>query len=65
MWGICYNQIFYADDLCQLAPCAIALQKLLAICHEYRVEHDVIYNPGGGGGTKVRNGWGEEYTVYN
>ena len=30
----------------------------------YGVEHDVIYNPGGGG-TKDRNGWGEEYTVYN
>ena len=37
--------IFYADDLCLLAPCAIALQKLLDICHEYGVEHDVIYNP--------------------
>ena len=36
---------FYADDLCLLAPCAIALQKLLDICHEYGVEHDVIYNP--------------------
>ena len=36
---------FYADDLCLLAPCAIALQKLLDICQEYGVEHDVIYNP--------------------
>ena len=35
---------FYADDLCLLAPCAIALQ-LLDICHEYGGEHDVIYNP--------------------
>ena len=42
---VCYNHIFYADDLCLLAPCAIALQKLLDICHEYGVEHDVIYNP--------------------
>ena len=33
---------FYADDLCLLAPCTIALQKLLDICHEYGVEHDVI-----------------------
>ena len=40
-----YNHIFYTDDLCLLAPCAIALQKLLDICHEYGVEHDVIYNP--------------------
>ena len=42
---VCYNHIFYAYDLCLLAPCAIALQKLLDICHEYGVEHDVIYNP--------------------
>ena len=42
---VCYNHIFYADDLCLLAPCAIALQKLFDICHEYGVEHDVIYNP--------------------
>ena len=42
---VCFNHIFYADDLCLLAPCAIALQKLLDICHEYGVEHDVIYNP--------------------
>ena len=42
---VCFNHIFYADDLCLLAPCTIALQKLLDICHEYGVEHDVIYNP--------------------
>ncbi len=42
---VCFNHILYADDLCLLAPCAIALQKLLDICHEYGVEHDVIYNP--------------------
>ena len=28
---VCFNHIFYADDLCLLAPCAIALQKLLDI----------------------------------
>ncbi len=42
---VCYNHIFYADDLCLMASCTIALQKLLDICHEYGVEHDVIYNP--------------------
>ena len=42
---VCFNHIFYADDLCLLAPCAIALQKLLDICHEYGVEHDAFYNP--------------------
>ena len=42
---VCFNHMFYADDLCLMAPCPIALQTLLDICHEYGVEHDVIYNP--------------------
>ena len=42
---VCFNHIFNADDLCLLAPCVIALQKLLDICHDYGVEHDVIYYP--------------------
>ena len=27
--------MFYADDLCPMAPCAIAFQKLIDICHSY------------------------------
>ena len=46
---MCLNHILYADDLCLLAPCAIALQKLLDnqtfAMNTYGVEHDVIYNP--------------------
>jgi hypothetical protein len=42
--AICYNHLFYADDLCLLAPSAIALQRLLDICHRFGIEHDVKYN---------------------
>ena len=24
---VCFNHVFYADDLCLMAPCAIALQE--------------------------------------
>ena len=35
---VCINHVFYADDLCLMAPCAIALQELLSICYRYSVE---------------------------
>ena len=31
--NVCVNHVFYADDSCLMAPCAIALQQLLNICH--------------------------------
>ena len=31
------NHVFYADDLCLMAPCAIALQQLINICHRYSI----------------------------
>ena len=34
--NVCVNHVFYADDLCLMAPCAIALQELLNICHSCR-----------------------------
>ena len=37
---VCFNHVFYADDLCLMAPCAIALQELLNICHSY----SMLYN---------------------
>ena len=42
---VCFNHLFCADDLCLLAPCAIALQQLLDRCHKYGIEHDMMYNP--------------------
>ena len=29
---LCMNHVFYADDLCLIAPCAIALQELINLC---------------------------------
>ena len=38
----CVNHVFYADDLCLMAPCAIALQQLLNICHRYSIIIEVV-----------------------
>ena len=43
--NVCFNHIFYADDLYLMAPCAIALQELLNICHSYSISVDVNFNP--------------------
>ena len=34
---VCFNHVFYEDDLCLIAQCAIALQELLNICHSYSI----------------------------
>ena len=38
------NHVMYADDMCLLAPCSTALQKLVNICYDYANEHDILYN---------------------
>ena len=35
--NVCVNSVFYDDDLCLMALCAIALQQLLNICHGYSI----------------------------
>ena len=42
--NVCINHVFYADDLCLMAPCAIALQQLLNICHRYSIIVDLNFN---------------------
>ena len=42
--NVCVNHVFYADDLCLMAPCAIALQQLLYICHRYSIIVDLNLN---------------------
>ena len=37
---LCINHVFYADDLCLMAPCAIVLQDLIGLCYEYSVDID-------------------------
>ena len=38
------NDVFYADDLCLMAPCAIALQELFNVCYQYSNEFDLNFN---------------------
>ena len=42
--NVCVNIVFYADDLCLMAPCAIALQEVLNICHSYSIIVDFNFN---------------------
>ena len=42
--SVCFNHVFYADDLCLMAPCAIVLQELLNICHRYSIIADLNFN---------------------
>ena len=41
----CTNHVFYADDICVIAPSPIGLQGLLNICAKFGFENDVEYNP--------------------
>ena len=36
--------VFYADDLCLMAPCAIALQQVLNTSHSYSIIADLNFN---------------------
>ena len=35
----------YADDICLMAPSAIAIQKMLNLCYESSQSNDIIFNP--------------------
>ena len=39
------NHVMYADDICLMAPSAIALQKMLNLCYDFSQSNDVILNP--------------------
>ena len=41
---LCINHVFYANDLCLIARCAIALHELIGLCYEYSVETDLNFN---------------------
>ena len=42
--SICMNHLFYADDLCLLAPSPSGLQSLLDVCAKYGCENDIVFN---------------------
>ena len=39
------NHVMYADDICLMAPSAMALQKMLNFCYEFSLSNDIIFNP--------------------
>ena len=41
---VCINHVFYADDLCLMAHCAIALQELINVCYQYSNGIDMNFN---------------------
>ena len=41
---VCINHVFYTDDLCLMAPCAIALQELINVCYQYSTKIDLNFN---------------------
>ena len=41
---MCVNHVFYGEDLCLMAPCAIALQQLINVCHRYSIVVDLNFN---------------------
>ena len=41
---VCINHVFYEDDLCLMAPCAIALQELINVCYQYSNEIGLNFN---------------------
>ena len=55
---VCFNHVFYTDDLCLLAPCAIALQELLNVCHSYSITVDVNFKGVSGACPGIRKGGG-------
>ena len=43
--GTCVNHLMYADDLVLISPSVVGLNKLLHICEEFGITHDIKYNP--------------------
>ena len=42
--GHCSRHVFYADDLCLMPPCAIALKELINVCYQYSNEIELNFN---------------------
>ena len=42
--NVCINHLFYADDLCLMAPSPVGLQLLIDICASYGFENDILFN---------------------
>ncbi len=47
--GCCFNDViinhlYYADDLCLIAPSVHGINKLLSVCGKYAIDHDIVFN---------------------
>ena len=42
--GVAVNNLSYADDMCLLAPSIKGLRKLIKICEQYALDHDIVFN---------------------
>ena len=42
--SLCVNHVMYADDICLMAPCPAALQKLINICYDYSMQNNLSFN---------------------
>ena len=42
--NVCINHLFYADDLCIMAPSPVGLQLLIDIGASYGFENDILFN---------------------
>ena len=41
---VCISHLFYTDDLCLVAPCAVALQELINVFYQYSNEIHLNFN---------------------
>ena len=41
--NVCVNHLFYADDLCLMAPSPVGRQHLIDICANYVYENDLLF----------------------
>lgn len=42
--GVLINHLMYADDLVLMAPSVTGLQRLIRVCEEYGLNHDIKFN---------------------
>ena len=42
--NVCVNHVFFANDLCLMAPGVIGLQQLINVCRRYRIVVDLNIN---------------------
>ena len=44
MGSMIINHLLYADDIVLISPSSAGLKKLLAVCEQFGIEHDLLFN---------------------